>query len=31
VLGRSRRLFGDSDGDRVDLRLVDSTTTGGGR
>ena len=29
VLGGGKRLFGDS-GDRVDLRLVDSTTTGTG-
>ena len=28
VLGRGKRLFGD--GNRVDLRLVDSMTTGGG-
>jgi len=35
VLGRGKRLFGDGGdggdgGDRVDLRLVDSMTTGGG-
>jgi dihydrofolate reductase len=30
VLGGGKRLFGGSDGDRVDLRLVDSTTTSSG-
>jgi dihydrofolate reductase len=30
VLGSGKRLFEGSDGDRVDLRLVDSTTTGDG-
>jgi len=30
VLGRGKRLFSDGDGNRVDLRLVDSMTTGGG-
>jgi hypothetical protein len=30
VLGNGKRLFDDRGGDRVDLRLVDSTTTGGG-
>jgi dihydrofolate reductase len=30
VLGNGKRLFGDRTGDRVDLRLVDSTTTEGG-
>jgi dihydrofolate reductase len=30
VLGSGKRLFGDRTGDRVDLRLVDSTTTEGG-
>jgi dihydrofolate reductase len=30
VLGSGKRLFSDRDGNRVDLRLVDSTTTGSG-
>jgi dihydrofolate reductase len=30
VLGGGKRLFGGSDGHRVDLRLVDSMTTAGG-
>jgi dihydrofolate reductase len=30
VLGRGKRLFGDGDGNRADLRLVDSMTTGTG-
>jgi dihydrofolate reductase len=30
VLGSGKRLFDDRDGNRVDLHLVDSTTTGSG-